>query len=327
MSKSNLDAQASQDFGPDLPVQNNPLFSWPIDVRAVLSWYRHAWDIPSALLILLGLAWLATGHLQPVLLTDGDFNWLAAALMWARNAIFLCVIAGSLHLIFYRWRTQGDQAKYESAFLHRPGKRFAFGHQVYDNIFWSLASGVTVWTAYEVLILSAQAVNPFLYLTFSEYPVWFVLLFFLIPIFESAHFYLVHRLLHIKPLYDRFHSVHHRSVNTGPWSGISMHPVEHLIYFSSVLIHLVIPSHPVHVFFHMYIMTLSPAAGHCGFDGLIVAGKQRLALGHYHHHLHHRFFDCNYGSSEMPWDVWFNSFHDGTSQGHAKIKNRLKTKA
>ncbi|EHI48068.1 sterol desaturase [SAR116 cluster alpha proteobacterium HIMB100] len=314
-------------FSPNLPVQNNPLFSWPLDIRAVLGWYRHAWDIPSELLLLLGLAGLTAFWLQPVLVTDGTISLSALLWMYLRNVIYLCLVAGGLHLLFYRWRTQGTAAKYETAFLHRPSNRFLFGNQVFDNMFFSLVSGVTIWTGYEVLLLWAQANNPALYLTFSAAPVWFVALFVLIPIFESAHFYLVHRLLHMKPFYDRFHALHHRNVNTGPWSGISMHPVEHLIYFSSVLVHLVIPSHPIHIFFHLYLLTLSPAAGHCGFDNLILAGKQRLALGHYHHHLHHRHFDCNYGSSEMPWDVWFGSFHDGTKSGQASLRRHLKPSA
>lgn len=120
------------------------------------------------------------------------------------------------------------------------------------------------------------------------------------------------------------HSLHHRNINTGPWSGISMHPVEHLIYFSSVLIHFVLPSHPIHVMFHMYLLTLSAICGHSGFEGLLVRNKQRLALGHFHHQLHHRYFECNYGTSEMPWDVWFGSFDDGTPASRARLKQRRK---
>ncbi len=29
-----------------------------------------------------------------------------------------------------------------------------------------------------------------------------------------------------------FHSLHHKSYNPGPWSGLSMHPVEHLLYYT-----------------------------------------------------------------------------------------------
>lgn len=36
--------------------------------------------------------------------------------------------------------------------------------------------------------------------------------------------------------------------------------------------------------------------------------------------LHHRYFDCNYGDDAMPWDNWFGSFHDGTSEATARMR-------
>eukprot|EP00729_Bicosta_minor_P023580 gene23580-18820_t len=33
-------------------------------------------------------------------------------------------------------------------------------------------------------------------------------------------------------LYNNVHSLHHKSYITGPWSGLAMHPVEHLFYYS-----------------------------------------------------------------------------------------------
>ena len=83
----------------------------------------------------------------------------------------------------------------------------------------------------------ANDVLPF-YLRASEHPVWFVLTLVMIPFWASLHFYFVHRLLHWKPLYRVAHALHHRNDNTGPWSGLSMHPVEHLLYLSSILIHV-----------------------------------------------------------------------------------------
>jgi len=315
--------QAESD--PFTPVHNNPLFSWPINMGAVFSWYKKAWDIPSELLILLSLALISWAFFSPAILTsEGALSWEAIALMYLRNLLYISIIAGALHIFLYNKRAQSDQDKYEKPFLHRPSNRFSFGNQLYDNIFWTIASGVTLWTAYEVLVFFWYATHPSLYLSFSDAPIWFVVLFPLLVIFESAHFYFVHRLLHVPVFYRLFHALHHRNVNPGPWSGISMHPGEHVIYFSSILIHLVIPSHPVHIFFHMYIMSLSPVAGHCGFENLIIGNKRRLALGHFHHQLHHRHFDCNYGSSELPWDVWFGSFHDGTPEAHKMLKKKRK---
>jgi lathosterol oxidase len=47
-------------------------------------------------------------------------------------------------------------------------------------------------------------------------------------------------------------------------------------------------------------------------------------LGTFHHQMHHRYFECNYGSLELPWDKWFGSFHDGTVESDAKIRERRK---
>ena len=45
-----------------------------------------------------------------------------------------------------------------------------------------------------------------------------------------------------------------------------MHPVEHIIYFGTCLIHLVIPSDPLHVVWHLMFNGLAPAAGHSGYN-------------------------------------------------------------
>jgi len=48
------------------------------------------------------------------------------------------------------------------------------------------------------------------------------------------HFYWTHRLLHASPwLYKHVHKEHHESFNPDPFSGLSMHPIESTIYFSS----------------------------------------------------------------------------------------------
>jgi len=51
------------------------------------------------------------------------------------------------------------------------------GGQIRDNIFWTIASGVTVWTAYEVLMFWAMANDYAPMLTWAANPVWFVALF------------------------------------------------------------------------------------------------------------------------------------------------------
>ena len=47
-------------------------------------------------------------------------------------------------------------------------------------------------------------------------------------------------------------------------------------------------------------------------------------MGDFFHQLHHRYFECNYGTVEMPWDRWFGSFHDGSDQGTKETRERKK---
>ena len=149
-------------------------------------------------------------------------------------------------------------------------------------------------------------------------------LFALTPLWISFHFYWIHRALHWPPLYRLAHALHHRNTNVGPWSGLSMHPVEHVLFFSSVLIHWIVPANPVHIVFHMQHQALTGATSHTGFEGMVVRDKNRLALGTFHHQMHHRYFECNYGNLEVPWDKVFGSFHDGTDAAHQRMKDRMR---
>ena len=147
----------------------------------------------------------------------------------------------------------------------------------------------------------------------------------LLPIWSAFHFYWVHRLLHVPFIYKHVHSLHHRNVNIGPWSGLSMHPVEHLLYLSSLLIHCVFPSHLILVYFHVIYLGPGAAMTHTGYEDLLVRDKRRLALGTFYHQLHHRYYECNYGNQEMPWDRWFGTFHDGSDDETQATRTRKKT--
>jgi lathosterol oxidase len=67
-----------------------------------------------------------------------------------------------------------------------------------------------------------------------------------------------------------------------------MHFVESLLYFSVVLLHFVVPSHPMHFFFNSQHTALTPAGGHHGFEGPILEDTINLPTGSYFHYLHHR---------------------------------------
>lgn len=309
---------------PEEPPQLSPLFSWPPRPVEAIKFVARSWVRLSEQLIFALMAVAVWFCLQPPLeaVKEFEFGWIAQ--VYARNLALMLLVAGGLHLYLYTYRKQGDELKFDPRDLARKARSFTFGNQVYDNMFWSIASGVTQWTIYECLILWAMANGYAPVMTFAESPVLFLGWFLFVPIFTSMHFYFVHRFLHWPPLYRIAHALHHRNANVGPWSGLSMHPIEHVLYLSSALIHLVLASHPIHLFYHMYWNTLGAATTHSGYEGLLVKDKNQLELGSFYHQLHHRYFECNYGNPPMPWDKWFGSFHDGSPEATERVKERRR---
>ena len=311
---------------PNVPIQVSPLFSWPPRPKEILKWIWNSWFLITENLILIAIASISFFWFQPSLEQAQTLSLGWIAIIYIRNIVLLGAVAGGLHLYFYTFTKQGQKLKYDPRPLMKSGKQFSLGGQVRDNMFWYLGSGVFFWTTYEVLMFWAMANGWAPLLLWVDNPIWFALLFLLTPIWISFHFYWIHRLLHWPPLYKLAHGLHHRNINVGPWSGLSMHPIEHLLFFSSILIHLVVPAHPLHILFHMQHQSLTAATSHTGFENLLVKEEKSLALGTFHHQLHHRYFEVNYGNLQMPWDKWFGSFHDGTVEAHERMKHRQTQK-
>lgn len=276
-------ASKSWNWHPDIPIRYSPLFTFPPNPVAIVTWFARAWLPLTELTCYLLLAIAVWSWVQPPLDQTQRLavGWVGA--LWLRNFIMMALIATALHLLLYTWRRQGDSYRYMRNTPTAEGRKFLGGRQLVDNICWTLASGVTLWTLYETLMWLAYANGIAPTVRFVENPVWFVLWFPLIGIWFSFHFYWVHRFLHWKPMYDRFHSVHHRNITIGPWSGLSMHPVEHTLYLSSLLIHLVVPSHPIHMLFHAYWLTLATATSHSGYEALVLGPSTRVAIATFFH--------------------------------------------
>ena len=307
---------------PPVPIQVSPFFSWPPDPRRMAGWITARWLRIAENTILLGVAMITWMWFQPSLETARTLSPDWIAVIWLRNLILITGVAGGLHWFFYMRQGQGTRLKFDPRDLMRKGRQFSFGGQVRDNMFWTLTSGVGVWTAFEVLMFWGMGNGWLPVLAWRDNPVWFVMLFVLTPVWISFHFYWIHRALHWGPLYRLAHSLHHRNINVGPWSGLSMHPFEHLLFFSSILVHALVAASPLHILFHMQHQALTAATSHTGYEDLLVKDRKQLALGTFHHQMHHRYFEVNYGNLEMPWDKWFGSFHDGTIAAHERLKDR-----
>ena len=115
-----------------------------------------------------------------------------------------------------------------------------------------------------------------------------------------------------------------RSTSRGPWTGISMHPVEHLLYFSLFALWWFVPVHPVIITLTGFYNGLSPAISHSNFD-FIEVGNRKISAGDHFHNLHHRLFEVNYGNTPSPLDKLFGSWHDGSPEAHESLRSRRKS--
>ena len=316
--------RANWHFTPELPIRLAPYWDRPARWGVILRYIVNGWSPLGSrfylLLIALGIWFFTSPALERT--ASLQFDWIFQ--IWIRNVILITVVAGGLHLYLYTFRGQGDEWRYDKRAYPAKGKAFLFGNQLWDNVFWTLGSGVAVQTAYEVFFMWAYANGIATLITLEENPVLFIVLILLIPYWNAVHFEVQHRLLHWPPLFRWVHFRHHRNVNLAPWSGLTQHPVEHVVDQSDCMIFLFIPSHPVHVIFQLMYHGVNGPVTHTGYDGIRLSKTRRFEIGDFFHHLHHRYFDCNYGGYDTPWDRLFGSFHDGTEEGDRLIQARRK---
>ena len=314
------------DWSPSRHAALAPLFVLPPRPRAFLRWLPHyflPWNLLFALSAVAWWTWIVPPVETMRTLSRGGPLWLFAV-----NAIAVFLFYGAFELHLYGLKRQGRRFKYHAKFpSEQKSKAFWFQSQNLDNILRTFLSGVTIWTAVEVLVLWAFANGWATWLTFAEHPVYLVALALAVPAIHEFHFYCIHRLIHVPVLYRWVHSVHHRSVNASPWSSLSMHPVEHLLYFATAFWHLILPSNPLLALYQLHFAGFGAIPGHVGFDRIEV-GNNRLVDSHaYEHHLHHKYFEVNYGSALIPLDHWFGTWHDGSPEGEARMRERQRRRA
>ena len=308
-------------FTPPLPISLAPFANRSFSPRANFAFLINIWRPFGLRFLLFGASFIIWLWFTPSLdrVSSFELGWMLE--VGLRNLVIVVAVTGGLHLYLFTYRKQGDEGHYDTRELAKKSETFHFNDQVLDNMFWTLCSSVPIGTLYECGLLWAYANDYITLITFSSHPIWFIALFLLIPIVSGIHFYWFHRLLHVEPIYRRIHSWHHKNVNTGPWSGHAMHPLEHVGLYSDLLVYWLVAAHPVHVIFNAMLHTVGGPTSHCGYDQVRL-GRFNLALGDFFHQLHHRFFDCNYGTPETPWDRIFGSFHDGTEEANRAIKQR-----
>lgn len=317
------------DWKPEADLEIAPVFVWPPRPMPLLKYlfgypgYFWPWNVIYMAVPIVTWAWFT-----PPLEDMRSFQpgWIIYLL--ARNAVLIGLVIflwqGWLH-----WkRAQGTDWKYTNKWFARDNPIFLFRNQTLDNLFWTFASAVPVWTAYEAVTMWLYANSYIPYVSAADHPIWFAALMILVPLLREMHFYLIHRIIHWGPFYRRVHYLHHNNVDPGPATGLAMHPVEHLIYFSGVLIHWIVPSHPIHALFHLQHAAITPAQGHAGFERVVFVDGLGVKTGDYFHYLHHKYFECNYGGDgPVNLDRWFGTFHDGSEAAQKRMNERFLQRA
>merc|ERR1711871_807897 len=173
---------------------------------------------------------------------------------------------------------------------------------------WYTTLGALQWVGWEVLFLRGWALGYFDFMSdaeaFGSIGGWARMAAYscFVPLWRDFHFYFAHRFLHIRCLYKFVHVLHHRNKEIEPWSGLCMHPIEHLYYFACVAPSMYLRMHPFHLWWHGVHLLLSPAASHSGWEDHFQSDQ--------FHYLHHKRFECNYGSSGTALDKIFGTFRE-----------------
>ncbi len=313
------------DWTPKDPIEPAPVFVFPPRPLKFLAWLPHyflPWNALFMASALVFWSWLTPDAATLKVLAPG---WIAFLLI--RNMVAVFLFYGAMELRLYVLRRQGRQFKYNAKWpSESPGSVFMFGSQTIDNMIRSFGTGVPIWTAYEVMVLWAWANGWGPWTTVSAHPAYLIAIGLLWPVFHEFHFFCIHRLIHVPILYKWVHSVHHNSVNPSPWSSLSMHPVEHLLYWSGVLIHFVVPSHPLLALYSLHYAGFGAIVGHIGFDKIVLGDETAMDTHTFAHYLHHKYFEVNYADGLIPLDRMFGTWHDGSKEGEARMEERFRKK-
>jgi len=313
------------DWKPSKPLEVAPILVFPPQPLKFLKWlpgYFFPYNVIFMLLAAIFWFWLTPSTETMKTLSVG---WIAYLLV--RNSLLVLLLYGALEMRLYIKRRQGASFKFNGKWpSDNRSDVFMFRSQNLDNMIRTFGTGLPIWTGYEVLLLWCYSNGWGPWTTFADHPVWLVAFGLLLPIYHEVHFYCIHRLIHIPILYKWIHSVHHNSVNPSPWSSLSMHPIEHLLYWSDSLIHLLLPSHPLLALYNFQITGTGAVVGHVGFDKIVTGEDSAIDIHAFTHYLHHKYFEVNYAEGTIPLDKWLGTWHDGTAAGDALMEARMEKK-
>jgi sterol desaturase/sphingolipid hydroxylase (fatty acid hydroxylase superfamily) len=247
-----------------------------------------------------------------VLVTSPNFVWASIALAMYYWFPYTMTVSSPLSISFFAERfplwfslvVGYDLFWHVALYVFSLAKRPFIRDRPYNidkvahNVFWTV-SGIAIWTMFENLFAYLWSSGRLIYAPDSFWSLSLALM--AVPVWRSVHFYFAHRFLHFGPLYQQVHSLHHRNTDVEPFSGLCMHPVEHLYYYACVAPSLFFVCSPFAFLWNGVHLLLSPGASHSGYEDHFQSDA--------FHYLHHRYFECNYAGTDAAFmDVAFGTF-------------------
>ena len=313
------------DWSPNAPSEVAPIWSFPPQIIKLMKWLPGYFFPYDTIWVLSALAWWYCVLPEIEVMKTISWGWILK--LFVINTAALFAFFGLYEWRLYRARAQGTRFKYNGKWpADNKSNAFWFKRQNIDSMLRILFHAMPIWTAIEVLILYCFANSYVPWVKFGEHPYYLVCLMLVMPIIHETHFYLIHRLIHTRFMYKYVHLVHHNSVNPSPFSSLSMHFVELVLYLGMAFWHLIIPSNPILALYQLHRAGFGALIGHIGFDKIELTEKSGHDTHAYIHYLHHKYFEVNYGDGLVPFDKWFGTFHDGSAIGEATMQARRNKK-
>lgn len=163
-----------------------------------------------------------------------------------------------------------------------------------------------------------QAARHGLFTIYTDFeavgPAYAVAMLALVILAHDAYFYWTHRLMHLRPLYRRFHLLHHRSVTPTAWAAYAFAVPEALLQalFLPLLL-IFLPLHAVTIFAWMAFQIVRNVMGHAGIEVHPLGMARSPWFGWNntttHHDLHHQTGRYNFGLYFTWWDRFMGTEH------------------
>ena len=156
---------------------------------AIVIWYSGYWLAVSTTTLALALAFIAYFTILPPLeaMQIVQVDWIIR--VWLANLVPHILCASLLHLWLYEMKGQNNVFKFDPRPLATKNRTFSFFNQVHDNMFWTLASGVTQWSMSQSIVFWAMANGYAPAFLFPDNIIWFFLMFHFLIFWTGFHFH------------------------------------------------------------------------------------------------------------------------------------------